>query len=98
MRVMSGFGMVLGGVVTALAMAAGPVQAMDAKIYPYHARANYCPAGLQPIQIDGVICCGTPNQSISYQQAKAHPVARKQAQRSSRKLICPVGEKGCFYQ
>lgn len=80
-------------------LAALPAHAMDAKIYPYHARANYCPAGLQPVQIDGVICCGTPNQSISYSQAMAHPVARKKVVRASaRKLVCPIGEKGCFYE
>jgi len=28
--------------------------------YPYHA-ANNCPAGLSPIVMGGVICCGTPN-------------------------------------
>ncbi len=85
-------------------VAALPASAMDAKIYSYHARANYCPAGLQPIQIDGVICCGSPNQHISYNQALAHPVAKKKIHkvvhhRPARKLVCPVGEKGgCFYQ
>lgn len=88
--VIAGFGVTLLGT--------GAACAMDAKIYPYHARANYCPAGLQPIQIDGVICCGTPNQTISYAQAKAHPVARKTARVAGRKLVCPVGEKGCFYE
>ena len=80
-------------------LAALPVGAMDARIYPYQASANYCPTGLQPISIDGVICCGTPNQSITYQQAKAHPVARKHAHnKPARRMVCPAGEKGCFYE
>lgn len=91
--------------VTALAAAAVslatlvPAQvAAEAKIYPYHASANYCPAGLQPITISGVICCGTPNQHISYQQALAHPVKRHKAKahhvRSAR-AHCKAGHKGC---
>ncbi len=72
----------------------------DAKLYPYPAKANYCPAGLQPITISGVICCGVPNQSISYQQALAHPAGRhykaKRAYRAAR-ANCPVGTKGCTY-
>ena len=82
-----------------LMVLAAPASAQP-KIYPYHASANYCPAGLQPIQIDGVICCGTPNQSISYSQMNAHPVAKKK--KVYRKAVkrsyvnCPVGEKGCY--
>ena len=89
----SGFGLAV--------LAALPASAMDAKIYPYHASANYCPAGLQPISIDGVICCGTPNQTMSYQQVKATPAPRKVkyvARKAQRKMVCPVGEKGCYYE
>ena len=74
--------------------------AADAKIYPYPASANYCPAGLQPITISGVICCGVPNQSMTYQQVKAHPVAktrhvvRYHKVRSARPTCAP-GTKGC---
>ncbi len=71
------------------------------KIYAVRSSANYCPNGLQPITIDGVICCGTPNQSVSYQSMKAHPVVRKvRARRVNRaptsRIVCPVGEKGCY--
>lgn len=72
--------------------------AADAKIYPYHASANYCPAGLQPITISGVICCGTPNQHISYQQALAHPVKKRHKVRHVRRSArpdCQPGTKGC---
>lgn len=89
---------------TALAAAGVAVMALapqmasaDAKIYPYHA-ANYCPAGLQPVTISGVICCGTPNQHISYAQAKAHPVKRHKVKHTpvySARAHCKEGHKGC---
>ena len=68
-----------GAGLTALTLAAAPALAMDAKLYPYKASANYCPAGLQPIVMGGVICCGTPNQTVSYEYMKQHPVTRKRA-------------------
>lgn len=74
--------------------------AAEAKIYPYHG-ANYCPAGLQPITISGVICCGTPNQHMSYQQAMAHPVAKKKHRHVVKRHVrsarptCQPGTKGC---
>ncbi|WP_205965339.1 hypothetical protein [Pseudooceanicola onchidii] len=58
-----------------LAMAAPA--AADAKLFPYPAKANYCPEGLQPIQMGGVICCGVPNQSVTYSQYQAHPAPRR---------------------
>ncbi len=72
----------------------------DAKIYPYPTGADYCPAGLQPITIQGVICCGTPNQTMTYQQVKAHPVQRKTRKVHYQKprvvsYSCIPGEKGC---
>lgn len=72
--------------------------AAEAKIYPYAASANYCPAGLQPITISGVICCGTPNQHMSYQQALAHPVKKRHKARyvhRSARPSCQPGTKGC---
>ncbi|WP_237267572.1 hypothetical protein [Sulfitobacter alexandrii] len=73
--------------------------AADAKIYAYPSKANYCPAGLQPITISGVICCGTPNQSVTYQQVMAHPVRRHKPVRHhyvrSARAHCQAGLKGC---
>lgn len=46
---------------------------VEIEIYPYAASENYCPAGLQPVALAGVISCGIPNQTVSYQQAKRHP-------------------------
>ncbi|APX11023.1 hypothetical protein [Tateyamaria omphalii] len=65
------------------------------KIYAYHSQHNYCPAGLQPVTMDGVICCGVPNQHITYQRALAHPV--KKRVRHVRQTSCPVGTKGCTF-
>ena len=45
-------------------------------IHPYHG-PNYCPMGLQPVVVNGVICCGTPNSNMSYQQMMAHPMPMK---------------------
>jgi hypothetical protein len=99
----AGFGLMMTGVVPAMAgntyyvpVAAG---GNGAKIYPYHGE-NFCPAGLQPITISGVICCGQPNQSMSYQHMKMTPAApRKKAKRYVRRYTpqahCPVGSKGC---
>ncbi|MGH1423520.1 MAG: hypothetical protein ACRBBU_02245 [Pseudooceanicola sp.] len=60
-----------------LTLGAAPAMAQEAKLYPYKASANYCPAGLQPVVLGGVVCCGTPNQSVSYSSMKAHPTGRK---------------------
>lgn len=37
----------------------------------YHG-PNYCPAGLAPVVIGGVICCGTPAQQVVVQQPKGY--------------------------
>jgi hypothetical protein len=88
-----------------LAMSAMPALAgnMDPiVVYPYATSANYCPAGLQPVTTNGIICCGTPSTNISYQAAKGAPVARKTYRAKSRvmraRVVCPVGEKGCYSQ
>ncbi len=68
---------------------------MVAPLYPYEASANYCPSGLQPVVIGGVICCGKPNQSTSYQSVMAHPVQKKTYRKTSAQDDCPIGKKGC---
>lgn len=78
------------------------VAGSEARIYPYATSENYCPAGLRPVTINGVICCGTPNQTISYQAAKAHPVSRKNTRHVthetySARADCPIGTKGCTF-
>ncbi|MEX0369219.1 MAG: hypothetical protein AB3N09_01210 [Tateyamaria sp.] len=67
------------------------------KIYAVHSKHNYCPAGLQPVTMDGTICCGRPNQGITYQQALAHAAAQKRHVRRVQQASCPVGTKGCTF-
>ncbi|MEB8386417.1 hypothetical protein OO012_04180 [Rhodobacteraceae bacterium KMM 6894] len=69
--------------------------AQEAKIYAVPSKANYCPAGLQPVTIDGAICCGVPNQSVSYRQIKRHPMPVKKHRTYSARVHCPIGTKGC---
>ncbi len=86
--VFTGFGLIMTGMIPAQVAA-------ETKIYPYHG-ANYCPAGLQPVSVGGVICCGTPNQHISYQQALSHPTKKRRHVRKARaRSHCPAGTKGC---
>ena len=74
--------------------------AAEMPIYGYAGAENNCPAGLQPVVVGGVICCGTPNQSMSYQQANAHPVRKAKNRYVHRvaKTYCPEGMKGCYTQ
>lgn len=74
--------------------------AAEPKIYAYQA-ANFCPAGLQPITISGVICCGTPNRHVSYQSVMAHPAQTHRVRKIHRarapQASCRAGTKGCDY-
>jgi len=63
-------------------------------VHPYSTHANYCPAGLQPVSIDGSVSCGQPNQRHTYQQMAAHPKPRVTRYRSAGPT-CGVGTKGC---
>lgn len=93
--------------VAALGLISAAPQAVQAevKIYPYSSSHNYCPTGLQPVSIDGVICCGKPNTGISYQSAMSHPVAKKKHHKvvhkkrhvRRAKAQCQIGTKGCTF-
>ena len=78
-----------------------PVGDPSTMIYPVPAKANFCPAGLQPVTISGVISCGSPNKAITYQQMLAHPkpvrAKRKKHVTYHRSAVpdCGVGTKGC---
>lgn len=52
----------------ALAWSNAPMQPAGAPIlvHPYPTSVNYCPSGLQPITLGGVICCGVPNTHETY--------------------------------
>jgi len=71
----------------------------EAKVYPFHSKENFCPAGLMPVTIDGTICCGTPNQTMSYQSVKAHGAAKKRRAHRVKAAAadCPIGQKGCNF-
>jgi hypothetical protein len=87
--------LIAAGAVVALA---GPALAEGPKVYPYHAKHNFCPTGLQPIQISGVICCGTPNQTVSY-SSMLHQGGTKKKRRAVKasSADCPIGQKGCNF-
>jgi hypothetical protein len=61
---------------------------------------NYCPAGLQPVLVGGVVCCGTPNAGLYVD--RPGKVYRKPAPRAYApvgvKGVAPVGEKGVVYR
>lgn len=78
-------------VVTVLGAVAAGAQDQP-KIYAYHSSHNFCPTGLQPVTMNGEVCCGRPNQSMTYQQVMATS-ARARAHRAD----CPVGTKGCTF-
>ena len=82
-------GLVLAG------LGAVPALAEGVRIYPYASKQNYCPTGLKPITINGVICCGTPNQKQSYQQVMAHSAGKK-TYRTRAEKSCPEWAKGCY--
>ncbi len=81
------------GLITAVI--AAPVMAEGVKIYPFASKENYCPSGLQPITISGVICCGVPNQNQLYQQVMKHP-ATSYVRHTRSASTCPEGVKGCY--
>jgi hypothetical protein len=85
-------------IMTALALVclAVPASAQGPRVYAFESKANYCPAGLQPVSINGTVCCGVPNQAQSYQEAMRHPVSHR-VTRSARPRYddCPPGAKGC---
>ena len=88
---------VAAGAALGLLAGAAAVQAGETRIHPYAATENHCPAGLQPVTISGVICCGTPTTHVSYQQMMRHPVPKKTVQkvRYSARAHCAEGVKGC---
>ena len=84
--IFAGLGMALLGV---------PALADQPRIYPVHTNGNYCPAGLQPVTMDGTICCGRPSQEHSYQSVMSHPVRKKVHRVRHAAADCPIGTKGC---
>lgn len=77
---------------TVLSCLAAIASAGEVTIYPVEATENFCPQGLQPSTINGVISCCKPTTSMTYQEVKAHPVARASYDDYTG---CLSGEKGC---
>lgn len=73
----------------------------EANVFPVHTKANYCPAGLQPVTISGSISCGSPNTHVTYPQMMTHPqttrVKKKHrvSYQHSALPSCSAGTKGC---
>lgn len=68
------------------------------KIFPYAAKANYCPSGLQPVMVNGVICCGSPNTAHHFYNA---PGKRKKKVHHRKRVshgYAPAGVKGVIYK
>jgi hypothetical protein len=82
------------GLTLAVLSATAPL-AQEARVYAVPSKANYCPAGLQPVTIDGTVSCGVPNQSVSYRQNQRHPFPARTHRTYSARANCVIGEKGC---
>ena len=55
--------------------------------------ANYCPAGLAPVQIGGEICCGVANAGPYVDRAGGHRTTRRYTPRPATQ----AGVKGAYY-
>ena len=70
----------------------------DMAVWAYPSKANYCPAGLQPVVIGGVVCCGTPThhgyQSHPTPKPKKHKPAKHVSYTKSYTSNVVVYEKG----
>ena len=56
-----------------------------AQTHGYAGVKNHCPAGLSPVVVNGVICCGEPTSHISYQAMKAQPIYKKLVKRVAKR-------------
>ena len=63
----------------------------DMAIWAYPSKHNYCPAGLQPVMVGGVICCGTPTH---HGNPYTHPVKHKPKAHKPMSHATVVYEKG----
>ncbi|MFW2589914.1 hypothetical protein [Sagittula sp. SSi028] len=70
----------------------------NALMHAYDA-PNYCPAGLQPVMMGGVVCCGTPNAGAYVNRpGKVHKKVVHRAATPAPRAYAPVGEKGVVYR
>jgi hypothetical protein len=64
---------------------------------------NYCPAGLQPIVVGGVVCCGTPNTAGYYEftpgvAKRVTRTARVHRPASQPSAVAVEGQKGVIFR
>lgn len=98
--------MVFKSVVAAAAILAGasPLFAGDTQPYQHGVTqfayeqnvGNYCPAGLQPIRYNGVVCCGVPNATGYSEAPVRHRVTRSMPQTYAPERI-PLGKSPGSY-
>jgi len=69
---------------SAAALIVAPTLLSAGNVYPYPTAVNYCPAGLQPVTANGVICCGVPNRKVSYADVMRHPVTKTKVHKARR--------------
>ncbi len=55
----------------------------DIAIWAYPSKTNYCPDGLQPVVVGGVICCGSPTHT-GYKEYNA---PRRRAHKPKRTVV-----------
>ena len=76
---------------------AAPIQQsspeLSVGVYATGGSANYCPAGLEPVSVDGTTSCGTPNREGTYDRAKQAPDQRGKGGAGG---TCAPGIKGCY--
>mgnify|MGYP006910714240 CR=1 FL=1 len=76
--------------------AAPPQPPVDVRTCAYPTSSgNFCQAGLMPVMVGGVVSCGTPNAGICETYTASRRVTYR-APTPKRRVVCPVGEKGCY--
>lgn len=64
----------------------------------YYAAPNYCPAGLQPVLVGGVVCCGQANAG-AYVDRPGKAVRKVTYKpKYTPRAYAPAGEKGVVYR
>lgn len=70
------------------------------QIYAYPTSTNYCPAGLRPVVVGGVICCGQPTAPGygDYTPMPKKVYKKAPAAKAAPRIYAPEGYKGVIYR
>ncbi|WP_425099622.1 hypothetical protein [Tropicibacter sp. S64] len=107
MRILGTLGLAAGFAMTAgAALAWGDAYRGDATndpnsnflMHSYPSKENFCPAGLQPVTLGGVICCGVPNAGPYINRAGGKAAYKPKKKVRAPAAYAPVGEKGVIYR